>query len=53
MDTMKKARSSWSFEEGVLTIYHLGEKIVLGRYKTHELAEKAAELYFARHEGRQ
>ena len=53
MDALNKPPSSWSFEEGVLTVYHLGQKIDLGRYKTHEHARKAAELYFTQHGGKQ
>jgi len=41
--------STWSFEEGSLTINHLGKSVSLGRYATREHAAKAAALYFAKH----
>jgi hypothetical protein len=41
--------STWSFEEGSLTVHHLGKTVSLGRYATRELAAKAAALYFAKH----
>ena len=43
--------STWSFEEGRLTVYHLGKTVSLGRYATHDLAAKAAAVYFAKHGG--
>ncbi|HUZ73682.1 MAG TPA: hypothetical protein VMU87_11905 [Stellaceae bacterium] len=52
MNSSPKPSSSWSFEEGSLTIHHLGRTVSLGRYATHELAAKAAALYFAKHDGR-
>jgi hypothetical protein len=44
--------STWSFEEGSLTIRHLGKTVSLGRYATRDLAAKAAALYFAKHDGK-
>jgi hypothetical protein len=52
MSKSMKRSSTWSFEEGSLTIHHLGKTVSLGRYATHELAAKAAALYFAKHDGR-
>lgn len=43
----KKPTSSWRYEEGVLTIRHLDQKISLGRYATREYAAKAAAAYLA------
>lgn len=51
MNNSMKPSSSWSFEEGSLTVHHLGKTVSLGRYATHELAAKAAALYFAKHDG--
>ncbi len=48
MNSLKTPSSSWSFEEGSLTIHHLGKTVSLGRYATRELAAKAAALYFAK-----
>jgi len=39
--------STWSFDEGILTVQHSGKTVSLGRYATHELAAKAAAAYFA------
>jgi hypothetical protein len=47
------APSTWRYEEGRLTVRHLGETISLGRYATWEHAEKAAAAYFRKHGGRQ
>jgi hypothetical protein len=44
MSNSMKPASSWSFEEGRLTVNHLGKTVSLGRYATHELAAKAAAL---------
>jgi len=44
--------STWSFEEGSLTIHHLGKTVSLGRYANREFAAKAAARYFARRGGR-
>jgi hypothetical protein len=52
MTTMKKPASTWSFNEGTLTVHHLGKTLSLGRYATHEFAAKAAAAYFAKHGGR-
>ena len=52
MTTMKKPASTWSFNEGTLTVHHSGKTLSLGRYATHEFAEKAAAAYFAKHGGR-
>lgn len=45
------AASTWCFEEGRLTVHHLGEKVSLGRYATREHAAKAAVIYFNKHGG--
>jgi hypothetical protein len=52
MSNSMKPSSTWSFEEGSLTIHHLGKSVSLGRYATREHAAKAAALYFAKHDGR-
>jgi hypothetical protein len=52
MSKSMKPASSWSFEEGRLTVNHLGKTVSLGRYATHEHAAKAAALYFAKHDGK-
>jgi hypothetical protein len=52
MSNSMKPTSSWSFEEGRLTVQHLGKTVSLGRYATHELAAKAAALYLAKHDGK-
>jgi hypothetical protein len=49
MIAAKKPSWTWAFEEGVLTIDHLGESVSLGRYATREYAAKAAALYIAAH----
>ena len=45
------AASTWRFEEGRLTVYHLGEEVSLGRYATREHAARAAAAYFKEHGG--
>ncbi len=40
---------TWAFEEGVLTIDHLGATVSLGRYASRAFAAKAAALYIAEH----
>jgi hypothetical protein len=50
MPRSKKPSSTWSFEEGTLTIHHLGKTVSLGRYANHEFAAKAAALYIAKHD---
>jgi hypothetical protein len=52
MSNSLKPASSWSFEEGRLTVNHLGKTVSLGRYATHDLAAKAAAVYFAKHDGK-
>ena len=52
MTTMEKPTSTWSFDQGTLTVHHLGKTVSLGRYATHEFAAKAAAAYFAKHGGR-
>ena len=52
MITMKKPPPTWSFDQGTLTVHHLGKTVSLGRYATHEFAAKAAAEYFAKHGGR-
>jgi len=51
MTSSKKPQSTWSFEEGRLTVNHLNQKVSLGRYATRDLAAKAAALYIAEHGG--
>ena len=51
MATMKKPGSTWLFDQGTLTVHHLDNTVSLGRYATHELAAKAAAVYFAKHGG--
>ena|SRR5439155_26358759 len=46
---MEKPASTWSFDQGTLTVHHLGNTISLGRYATHDFAAKAAAVYFAKH----
>jgi len=50
MARSKKPSSTWSFEEGTLTIHHLGKTVSLGRYASREFAAKAAALYIAQHD---
>jgi hypothetical protein len=52
MSNSMKPASTWSFEEGTLTVHHLGKTVSLGRYATHDLAAKAAARYFAQHDGK-
>ena len=52
MISSKMPSPTWSYEEGALTVSHLGKIVWLGRYATRELAVKAAALYFAKHEER-
>jgi hypothetical protein len=52
MATMERPASTWLFDQGTLTVHHLGNTVSLGRYATHELAAKAAAAYFAKHGGR-
>ena len=47
---MEKPASTWSFDQGTLTVHHLGKTVSLGRYATHEFAAKAAAVYFAEHQ---
>jgi hypothetical protein len=47
---MEKPASTWSFDQGTLTVHHLGKTVSLGRYATHEFAAKAAAVYFAKHQ---
>jgi hypothetical protein len=49
---MEKPASTWSFDQGTLTVHHLGKTASLGRYATHEFAAKAAAVYFAKHQAR-
>ena len=51
MGNSKKPSSTWSFEEGSLTISHLGKTVSLGRYATRDHAAKAAAVYIAKHDG--
>ena len=49
---MEKPASTWSFDQGTLTLHHLGKTVSLGRYATRAFAAKAAAAYFAKHGGR-
>ena len=49
---MEKPASTWSFDQGTLTVHHLGKTVSLGRYATHEFAAKAAAVYFAKQQVR-
>jgi hypothetical protein len=49
---MEKPTSTWSFDQGTLTVHHLGKTVSLGRYATHEFATMAAAVYFAKHQAR-
>lgn len=53
MKKSSKPASTWLFEDGTLTVHHLGETVSLGRYATREFAAKAAAAYFAKHGGQQ
>lgn len=46
----KRSTATWRYDEGILTVRYLGEKVSLGRYATHEHAAKAAAAYFANHD---
>jgi hypothetical protein len=46
----KKAASTWSFDQGTLTVHHLGTTVSLSSYATHEFAAKAAAVYFAKYQ---
>jgi hypothetical protein len=48
---MEKPASTWSFDQGTLTVHHLGKTVSLGGYATQEFAAKAAAVYFAKHGG--
>ena len=48
---MDKPASTWSFDQGTLTVHHLGKTVSLGGYATHDFAAKAAAVYFAKHGG--
>jgi len=50
MSKATKPASSWSFDEGSLTVRHRGKTESLGQYPTRDLAAKAAALYFAKHD---
>jgi hypothetical protein len=49
---MEKPASTWSFDQGTLTVHHLGKTVSLGRYTTREFAAKAAAVYCAKHQAR-
>ena len=51
MITPKSLSFTWVFSEGILTIHHRRKTVSLGRYATHELAAKAAEVYRVREGG--
>jgi len=42
------AASTWSFDQGTLTVHHLGKTVSLGGYATHEFAAKVDVAKFAR-----
>ena len=52
MEKPASTASTWSFDQGTLTVHHLGKTVSLGRYATHEFAAKAAAVYFAKHQVR-
>jgi hypothetical protein len=49
---MNKPASTWTYENGRLTVSHLGESVSLGRYANREFAARAAAAYFAGRGGR-
>jgi hypothetical protein len=49
MTSSKVPSWTWAFEEGILTIDHLGTTVSLGRYATREFAAKAAASYIEQH----
>jgi hypothetical protein len=49
---MEKPASTWSFDQGILTVHYLGKTVSLGRYATHEFAAKGAAVCFAKHQAR-
>jgi hypothetical protein len=51
MTGSKRPAFTWAFEEGRLTVTHLGKKVPLGRYADRTLAAKAAARYLAEHGG--
>ena len=51
MSSPKRPRSTWRFDQGVLTVTRQGETVSLGRYATHALAARTAALYIALHDG--
>jgi hypothetical protein len=51
MTGSKQPAFTWAFEEGRLTVTHLGKKVPLGRYADRALAAKAAARYLAEHGG--
>ena len=52
MEKPASTASTWSFDQGTLTVHHLGKTVSLGRYATHEFAAKAAAVYLAKHQVR-
>ena len=49
MTKSKQPAFTWAFEEGRLTVTHMGKSVSLGRYANRELAAKAAARYLADH----
>ena len=49
---MKTPASTWTFEDGKLTVHHLGREVSLGRYANRDFAANAAAAYFEKHGGR-
>jgi hypothetical protein len=49
MVRVQKPTWTWAFEEGLLTIDHLGTIVSLGPYASREFAAKAAARYIAMH----
>ncbi len=49
MTSSKVPSWTWAFEEGILTVHHLGTTVSLGRYATREFAARAAALYIEEH----
>jgi len=51
MTKPKKPAFIWAYEEGTLTVQHLGKTVSLGRYADREHAARAAERYRVAHGG--
>jgi hypothetical protein len=49
MTSSKDPSWTWAFEEGILTVDHMGTTVSLGRYATREFAARAAASYIEKH----